>query len=351
MSILWITLLAFSTFFLGYGWFLLCDKRLSFLPSTLKQPLIGILFLGGISCIITFFITPNQNDAVYPTTITSLLSFLATATGLLFALRHTKSTPLHIMLILLACAINILLLPHDFTFSNGLLPPLAERVILCLAWILFTGFYYNLNGVDGVVSIQSLAVVLGLFLMFLIGIMPELYSGWNLNFACLLLALAFFTNYPSIISLDKVSCQTLGFIVGWLSLLATVEGNGSCVLILNMYYIYEVVVALFKKLNFQRQFKILMNNMFYNQLAAAGIAPQKICEFVSQTNLILILLAGFQIYAPNQYTMVIVAFFTMFWITSRITSPQNNTQHLLLTGSLLSLLKKNKSTTEEDNKK
>ena len=351
MSILWITLLAFSTLFIGYGWFWLCDKKSSFLPQILKQPLIGILLLGGISCIITFFITPNQNDAVFPATITPLLAFLTTATGLLFALRYTKSAFSHIIFILLACTINILLLPQGFTFSYGMLPPYAERIILCLAWVLFTGFYHNLNGVDGVITIQSLSVVLGLFLMFLISMMPELYSGWNLNFACLLLALSFFTNYPAMISLDKKSCQTLGFIVGWLSLLATVEGNGSCVLILNMYYIYEITVALFKKLNFQHQFKILMNNMFYNQLAAIGIAPQKICEFIGKTNLILMLFAGLQIYSPNQYAIVLFSFFIVFSITSRVTSPQNNTQHILITGSLLSILKKNKSSADEDNKK
>ena len=240
------------------------------------------------------------------------------------------------------------MLPQNFALTDGLLPIWSERIILALCWSCFALLYFILNGVEGVLSIQSVSVCFGVMLLFAVGIMPTLYGGFSCLFIALFLALTFYTSYPAQISFSTTECRFLGYLMGWLGILTTIEGNGSCFVILNMYYIYELVIALGKRISFQKQFKSLANNTFYSQLANVGISPRNICNLISRINLVMILLAGFQIYSPNSYTVIIVSFFMVFWISSKITSPEEHNNHLLLTSSLISFLKKNKTTKDDE---
>lgn len=177
--------------------------------------------------------------------------------------------------------------------------------------------------------------------MYIFGILPALYGFYAASFTVLFIAFNFFAIYPAKLKLNDTDCRILGFLLGWLCVLACIEGNESCVLILNMYYIYEIIIATCKKLTFKMQFKKLENNTFYSYLASSGIAPQLICGFISRINLMLLLLAGFQIYAPNKYTIIVISFFMVFWMISRVTSPDISNKHISLFGNIFSALKKN----------
>ena len=351
MSSLLLIVIAVCLFILSYYGFLLCEKKQSddsSRNSFLLQPLTIFIVFGFLGCLACSFIIPDQNDALVPVSFWSVPVVFASAVILSLGLHFFQNKFLQFLLLALACTLNTVLLPDNISLTEGLLPDYAEKGILVLSWILFAWFYNILNSVDGVLPIQSLSLTIGLILMYIIGIMPELYTGWTGVFAAILLSFACFNNYPAILSLNNKDCRLIGFFIGWLMILASIEGNASCVLILSMYYIYEIIIAGLKKLSFQKRFKNFEENTFYNQLNALGASPKNICEFIGRINLILMLLAGFQIYAPNQYTMGIIAFFAVFWMTSRAMSPQKDKQHLLLSGSILAALfgrkKKKKST-------
>ena len=337
-----IILIAVSLFFLEYAWLL----RLSASTKTETDNLPPIWYttlptitLGFIGCLCSYFLIPEQQDAVIPLTCWHQIIFFLSAFGILFLLNRTSNLKLQFITILFCCTLNCLYLPADINITDGLLSPWLEKLILALIWSLFAFFYYTLNGVEGILSIQSLSICLGTVLMFAIGIMPQIDGAYSLIFTALFIGISYFTRYPAALTLNDSSCMILGLLIGWLGILSAIEGSGSCFIILSMYYIYETLTALLKKLNFQRQFKKMIHNTFYNQLASAGIAPQTIAELVAKINMIMILLAGFQIYAPNSYTMILISFFMVFWVTSKTLTPQEGNNHLLLSGNLLSFLR------------
>lgn len=354
MSIFLITVISIALFFLSYSWFISCaqvaqNDTPSPVIKILCQPITPFLTLGFIGCLLGYFVTPDQYDALFPQSLWPLITSFACATGFVLLSHRFPKNSIQFCSLLILCSLNTFLLPADFTLCNGAIPVIIERILLALLWCLFAFLYNNLNNVDGILTIQSLSFSLGIMLMFVIGILPALEGFYGCIFIALFLGFHFFSRYPEILSLNAASCRTLGFVLGWLGILATLEGNSSCVIILSMYYLYELITALFKKIISQKPRNTLVEYTFYSNLAAHGISPKNICELVARINLIMILLAGFQIYSPNYYTVILVAFFMVFWIIARILSPEEKSNnHLLLSGRLFSLFRNNKKENKQN---
>lgn len=348
-----IAVLSISVFFLSYSWFLAISRdTLPKVPSFfsfIKSPVSPLLVLGSICLLVIYFMFQTQTDAIITLPIYTPVLFILSCFALLGLFKHIRSNKMQYLILLVMTLLNALLLPSEINVTEGLIPPLAEKIILALIWSLFAFMYFTLNGVEGIVSLQSLSVFLGLMVLFVIGMLPTLDGFYSCIYIALFLALMFFTEFPTKITLYKDDCRIIGFIVGWLGILAALEGCGSCFIILSMYYIYETCTALLKKINSQPQFRILTNNTFYAHLADAGISPQNICRFISRINLVMIFLAGFQIYAPNNYTIIIVSAFIIFWMMTKVTSSKDVPQRLLLTSSLISLMKKKKNSSKNSN--
>lgn len=349
MAAVLISFTLIGIFFLTYAWFSFSTRNNEIsqqIPHFFKLPETVFLTMSFIGCLAAWFITPDQHDAIFPVSAIPMLCVFTSAIVLQGFQTRFASNKIAFLTILVLCGLNILLLPSEFTLTNGLIPVWTERAALVLGWALFAFLYDDLNNCDGVLSLQSLTLNIGMILLYIIGLLPALYGFYSSSFAAVFLAFNFFSAYPSKIMLNTAACRMLGFLLGWIALLGVVEGDGSCIVIASMYYIYETVIAFFKKMTFQKQFKKLSNNTFYSYLAAAGVPPRSICELIARINMILILLAGFQIYASNAYTLILVAFFMVFWLISRVTSPDESNRHILLTGSLLSFLRKNSKNKE-----
>ena len=355
MQILITIILSFCVLFASNYWFKFCASKSK--PSNVytkicKNILTPAIVLSFIGCTISYFIDTKQADIIVPLSYWHIALFFSSAIALALLGKHISSNKLLFLLIFAICLLNTLLLPSEIDITNGLLSPLVEKIILALIWSIFATFYFVINGIDGLLTINSLSICLGLIVITVIGIWPIAYSSYTAIFTAIFLALSFFDRFPAKIRISKFQSQWLGFIIGWLGTLAAIEGSGSCFIILSMYYIYETVIAIGKKISFRKQYKTLANNTFYSQVANIGIPPQQICTLTTKINMLLILLACLQIHSPNQQTLMVVAFFTVFWIILKITSPDKSNSHFLLTSNLISMYKNTKkdknSTTKDD---
>lgn len=356
MNTLLIIAICIATFFISYGIFTLCSSSAANLGKfkIIQSPLAPFVGLGFIGCLLSYLIAPQQYDALSPASAWTVVAAFASAAALWALLSHAKLQKFGYVFILACCALNLWLLPSNFSFSDGALPLWAEKIILAFVWSLFALGYNTMNAGDGVLSSESLAITIGLVLLCVIGVLPELSGYYAAVFIALFMALHFFMLYPAKITLNNTQCRLLGFLLGWLGILSTIEGSGSCFLILAMYYIFETSVAFFKKLTFKKQYRDMAANTFYGNLTAAGVAPKTVSDLVSRINLILMLLAGFQIYSPNNFTIVIVAYIAVFWLQQKALSPTENGRHILLFGSLISALRpdnKEPTETQEPRKK
>ena len=339
-----IILISISLFFLSYSWFLFCSRKnevKTVLGNILKNVSSPIILLGLIGCILSFAISSDDQNILFTLPVWSLIvPFLSGAAFILLS-KTFPSDKAQFGVLLCLCLLNVFLLPTDFSLTNHLLPWYAERLLLAMIWCLLALFYNILNGLEGLVSFHSLSVCFGLAVLSIVGMMPILYGYYNCIFIALFLGLMFVTGYPSLLTLSSQDARLIGFFIGWLGILATIEGNGSCFVILSMYYIYEMTTSLLKKLSFQKQFQRLDNNTFYAQLTASGVSPKQIYGLVSRISTIMILMSFFQIYAPNNYTLIILSFFMVFWVKTKIMQPSEKGS-LLLTSNIFSLLKKSK---------
>ncbi len=341
MNTLLIIATCIAIFFITYGVYTLCGSSAVNLGKfkIIQSPIVPFLGLGFIGCLLSYLIAPQQYDALSPTSVWAVVAVFASAAALSFALSRPKLQKFGYVFILACCALNLWILPNDFSFSDGVLPLWAEKIILAIAWSLFALCYNTMNAGDGILSSESLAVTIGMALLCVIGVLPVLSGYYAAVFIALFMALHFFMLYPAKIALNSSQCRLIGFFLGWLGVLTAIEGCGSCFLILAMYYIFETSVAFFKKLTFKKQYRNMAANTFYSNLTAAGVAPKTVSDLVSRINLILMLLAGFQIYSPNNFTMIIIAFIAVFWLQQKALSPTESGRHVLLFGNLISALR------------
>lgn len=345
MSIFAIIAASICIFLLSQAWFIYCthpQKTENTFLAVCKQPIAPIFVLGFTGCTLSYFLTNNALDALVPLFYIHLAVFFVSVLCFILFCHYCSSNIAQYAVLLALCLLNAFILPNDINLFGYIFPAWAEKILIAVIWSLFAQMYFIMNGVNGVVSLQSLSVCLGIMIITVMGMLPIVYGCYSGIFIAIFLAFSLISNYPTSLTLTTSQSRVVGLIIGWLGLLTAIEGAGSCFIVLSMYYIYEMVVACLKRLSFQRQFKILNNNTFYAQLADAGISPKNINNVISRINLIIIMLACFQMYSNNEYTIPIVAFFMVFWLSSKIISPEQSNSHILLTSSLLSLLRKNK---------
>ncbi len=331
ISFAFMALIFIGVFFAAYGCFWLIYQKVdsfSFV-SFFKYPFWVFLAIGFIGCCAVLLLNQEQNDAVYETNLLDIC-FAFGGSGLIwFVWQKISNRWLRALFVSFLCLIGLFFVPSTFLLCEGYLPFWADRVVLFALWVLFVGGYKYLNGSDGLLNIESLSVVCGVFLLYICGVLPVVLGDAALVLIAIMLAFLFFNNYPSRLSLSDNAVTAYAFLLGCLYVKSAQEGVGSCLLILNMYYIYEVVLAGLKKLSMKPQYKKMMDNTFYGTLSAMGASPKFICDLVVRINILLLVMAGLQIYAPNRLSLSAVSFFMVIWYTNRSTSEKPTPRNVI----------------------
>ncbi len=327
-----ITLASFILpFSVGFFWLNAYSKRLSdFEPSSAVAkdsflPLYAILFITFT----TLFFTNRQFfDFIYrPEYWSLLLAFLSA--GLIYLSSFFKKSEKYAPLIILAAAIGCsFLLPKDFLLFEGNLPLVLDRSIVILLWFLFSFAYKYMNGIDGILSLQTMTSGAGIFFISLLGGAPFLLGNYALALVGVTAAFMAFSWYPARIVLKQSAASALGFIVAWLIIQSSVEKAASCNLIFSLFFITEVIWATALKLTMRPQYKDIMSDMNYYQANVSGLAPNFICNAAAKLEALLLILGTFQVYAPNAYSLPAVSFILALWFCNKIKNWQEETVSL-----------------------
>jgi UDP-N-acetylmuramyl pentapeptide phosphotransferase/UDP-N-acetylglucosamine-1-phosphate transferase len=149
---------------------------------------------------------------------------------------------------LIATALGVVYLLGPGLVFQGLLPPLADHIIAVLLWAWFINLYNFMDGIDGITSIETIAIGLGVVLVTQIA-----GDAANTATAALALgagALGFLRwNWPrGSIFLGDVGSVPLGFLTGWLLLLLATHGQWAPALILALYYLADATITLARRL-------------------------------------------------------------------------------------------------------
>lgn len=310
-------LLSFFTCFFG----LLILQRTA-LPDKWQNIRESLYFLPiYVACTLIFipaYFINSQIDFIYGINLlTVLVPLLATLAIWSFSIfeKLKKYTWAAILLMATICAF---FLPSELRVLPAEVPFWLDRCVLIALWFLLSNFYYLLNGLDGILGLQNLSIGIGLCILYLLGASPQFYGMVALGFSTSAIAYLIFNWYPSKVNLSKGAAQTWGFLAGWILMSSSAEGTGPCAIILIAYFVIELFNATIKKLLLRDKYSELVSNTTYFQANISGLSPHKIGAFLVKLQCVFLILSGFQIYAPNSFSLPILSFIIGAWFLTKL---------------------------------
>ncbi len=130
---------------------------------------------------------------------------------------------------------------------QGFLPPLLDGLAAAVLWLWFINLFNFMDGIDGISGVEALSVGVGLTLAAgLAGLAPDLLT-LPLLLAAATLGFLFWNWPPARLFLGDVGSVSLGYLLGWLLLLAAAQGQWAVALILPLYYLADASLTLTKR--------------------------------------------------------------------------------------------------------
>lgn len=274
------------------------------------------------------FIKPQTFDFITnPTSLSLILPIIAA--GLLFVISPwlKKATLKFALIIALGCAI-IWLTPNNVANFNDAFPLWLNQILSLFLLVAITRTFRYLNGIDGLITIETITIGLGLFFLSLVGGLPNLLGNLGLCLASSSLAMLVFSWYPCRLKLGENECDSLGFIIAWLALASSFEGSGSCFYIFATFFTVELVWAMLKKLTFLPAYQDIYANTTYYDKHLNGLLPSNVCKYVIRANFVLLMFGCFQVFAPNPYSLPLLSTIIIIWNISKLRTGDHQTPTL-----------------------
>lgn len=183
----------------------------------------------------------------------------------------------------LVAAAAISLLPEPW--NGGLY---AMALLLCLLW--FTNLYNFMDGSDGMLAVQTLALCIGLYL----------YNDSQIALLIGAATLAFFYfNFPPArIFAGDVASIPLGLLLGVLLFQFALAKGLVPALILPLYFVMDASLTLARRVLKREKFWQAHNTHFFQQAIKKGFSHRRVMLTVLVLNLWLLALAGIAIIHP-----------------------------------------------------
>ena len=174
---------------------------------------------------------------------------------------------------------------------QGLLPPVVDVVLAGMIWLWFVNLFNFMDGIDGISGVEALSIGAGLVLVAFFAV----HSVHLLMLSLLLVtaALGFLAwNWPPArVFLGDVGSIPLGYLLGWLLLMAAVNGYWATALILPLYYLADATLTLaMRALRGARVWQAHREH-FYQRAVQGGLSQCAVVLWVLACNVVLIALA------------------------------------------------------------
>ncbi|MFQ5775877.1 MAG: glycosyl transferase, partial [Kiloniellaceae bacterium] len=130
---------------------------------------------------------------------------------------------------------------------QGLLPPLLDRIAAAVLWLWFVNLFNFMDGIDGISGVEAICLGVGLCLVGGIAGWPAPSLALPALLAAATLGFLVWNWEPSKLFLGDVGSVPLGYLLGWLLLLAASEGQWAAALLLPLYYLADASITLAKR--------------------------------------------------------------------------------------------------------
>lgn len=183
------------------------------------------------------------------------------------------------------------------SITGGRLPVPVEFALVAVIWVGFINLYNFMDGIDGLASVETVAVGLGLVVLLLLN---DAHSYALIAAAMVGSALGFLGwNWsPARIFLGDAGSVPLGFLLGALLLYVAAQGMWASALILPGYFLADAGLTLLRRIVTGEKFWQAHNRHFYQRAHQRGVSHARISKIVALVNLGLLLLAVLAVYFP-----------------------------------------------------
>ena len=207
------------------------------------------------------------------------------------------SVPFFVRLLVQLLAVGLPLCLMHAPLWGGFLPPWLDKALTAILWIGFINMFSFVDNIDGLSATEMISIGMGLSLLSaLAGVFPDALSFYSLIVAAVGCGFLWWSWHPAKILLGAAGSIPIGFLLGYLLLLATLAGYGFAALILPAYYVADGMITALRKAFGHRQATF----EYYCQKAIHRGRPQEIvARLVFGVNILLILLATLSVLHPH----------------------------------------------------
>ena len=194
-----------------------------------------------------------------------------------------------------AVALGLFALAEAGPVFQGYFPPLLDGLAAALLWLWFINLFNFMDGIDGISGVEAASIGLGLgAAAMLAGLSTALLVlPWLLSAA--VLGFLWWNWEPSKIFLGDVGSVPLGYLLGWLLLLAAAEGQWAAALILPLYYLADATITLAARAWRRETLWRAHREHAYQRAVRGGLGHAQVSRRVALCNVALVVLALFAV--------------------------------------------------------
>ncbi len=174
---------------------------------------------------------------------------------------------------------------------QGLLPPLLDRLAAGLLWLWFVNLFNFMDGIDGIAGVEASSLGIGLVLVGAVLAWPSVQVALPALLAAATLGFLVWNWAPAKLFLGDVGSVPLGYLLGWLLLIAAANGAWAAALILALYYLADATITLAKRGARGAKVWRAHREHFYQRAVQGGASHGRVAAQVLACNAVLIALA------------------------------------------------------------
>jgi len=175
---------------------------------------------------------------------------------------------------------------------GGMFPKWLDHAIVGALWIWFINLFNFMDGIDGISGVEMCCIGIGLCLISVfLGTFPNSFAAYSLILASAGFGFLWWNWHPAKIFLGDVGSVPIGFITGYLLLLAAKSGYVGAAFILPAYYLADSTLTLIQRIGHGKKIWVAHSEHYYQKAVRRGRRHSTVARYICGVNLLLMLLA------------------------------------------------------------
>jgi len=211
--------------------------------------------------------------------------------------------PVRLLIQIIAVVVALSGMPNLLP-ADGLLPPWAGKMLIGIMWVWFINLFNFMDGIDGISAAEMISIGLGLcFIASLFGDFPSSLAIHSLITASAAFGFLWWNRHPAKIFMGDVGSVPIGFLLGYLLLIAFSHGYYFAALILPAYYLSDGTITLLNRLWRREKIWQAHSSHYYQKAVRKGMPHDVVVRYIFVLNLVLVLLATLSTLYPSLGTL------------------------------------------------